>query len=116
MRFVTVVFVLALSMLGVLGIARGATGWLAGFDFVIAVVAIFSGVLRAGPTRRMRGSEFALGAALVGASAYALFAGDTVWLSSWNAAIGLGFILLGATPHFRRHVERLSRPDRHSHA
>jgi hypothetical protein len=85
-------------------------------DFVIAVVAIFSGVLRAGPTRQMRGSEFALGAALVGASAYALFAGCTVWLSSWNAVVGLGFIVLGATPHFRRHVERLSRPRRHGHA
>ena len=116
MRYVTVALVLALSMIGTLGFVRGADAWLSGLDFVIAIVAIVSGVLGRGPVRRLRVSDFVLGATLLVASAYALFKGGAGWLSSWTAAIGLGFIILGASPHFRRHVERLSRPDRPSHA
>lgn len=116
MRNIALALGIGLCLLWVIAIDRAATAWLAWLDLAIAAVAIFSAMGRAGQVRRLRGGDFALGGVLIVVSAFALFLGATVWLASWTAAVGLGYVILGAAPHFQRDIERLSRPDRHSHA
>lgn len=116
MRIVTLVLGLLLCGLWMVGIDTQATAWLAWFDFLIALAAVFEGVLPAGPTRLLRGSDVAWGAALLLAAGYGLTVDATPWLCSWNAAVGLGFVVLAAAPALRGELARVRRHDRPSHA
>ena len=118
MRVVTLALGLVLCGLWMVGIDTGATAWLAWFDFLVALAAVFEGVIPAGPTKVLRGSDVAWGAALLAASAYGLTVDATPWLRAGNAVMGLAFLVLAATPAIRGEVVRVRvrRHDRPSHA
>jgi hypothetical protein len=116
MRIVTLGLGLLLCGLWMVGIDTGASPWLAWFDFLVALAAVFEGVLPAGPTKLLRGSDAVWGALLLGAAAYGISVDATPWLRSANAFIGLAFIVLAATPALRGELDRLRRHDRPSHA
>jgi hypothetical protein len=116
MRVVTLGLGLVLCGLWMVGIDTGATPWLAWFDFLVALAAVFEGVLPAGPTKLLRGSDAAWGAALLAASAYGSTVEATPWLRFGNAAVGLAFVVLAVAPAIRGELDRVRRHDRPSHA
>lgn len=116
MRVVTLGLGLVLCGLWMVGIDTGATQWLAWFDFLVALAAVFEGVLPAGPTKVLRGSDALWGAVLLAAGAYGFLVDATPWLRSGNIVVGLAFVALALAPALRGELDRVRRHDRPSHA
>ncbi len=113
MRVVTLGLGLVLCGLWMVGIDRQATAWLAWFDFLVALAAVFEGVLPAGPTRVLRGTDVVWGAALIAAAAAGYAFDATPWLRAGNALLGVAFLAVAFTPTFRREIERMRQAHEH---